>query len=443
MKLEESFSADGKNRKSLVELLVSTNKFLELSARQSLVTEIGIDKNRYSFKDSDAHSFVVELIDFLIQGGHHSALNDLLNYLDKEKENSGDKDEISRLRSILEPIDPCELEEHYKQVVDALTKGKLIIFLGADVNLCDRQKGEWKPNPNQKSPPPIDREVAEYLSKKYRQSLSLEREELEKQNLSEICECAKKGIENLPDGCPLKDLQHITQFIDDTFGTMRLYETLNDVFKRDYTPNQIHKFVASIPNILRQAKDGVDTPSFVITTNYDDTLESAFQSLQEPEQFDSLFYIAKGRGHGKFNHKCPSGEKVIDRPETYMSLEQDSIVLKLYGTGNLVLTEEQNDDYPKDFFSKLPMILQDRLQSNDILFLGCNLNERKDRSIVRRMWKELRSHGEDANWWAVQLTSYSLGLWESQYSSMLIKQPLNDYVNGLDKQLRFVAKKEV
>lgn len=439
MKLEESFSAGGENRKSLVELLDSTNKFLQSPARQSLVTEIGIDKNRYSFKDSDAHSFAVELIDFLIHGGHHSALNHLLDYLDKE--NPGEKDKISHLRSILEPIDPYVLEEHYKQVVDALIKGQLVIFLGADVNLCDRQQKEkWDPTSQF---PPIDLEVAEYLSEQYRRLLYSERE------LVDIS-CPNptfqgRGLDSLPEGCPLRNLEHITQFIDDTFGSMNLYESLDNIFKgKKYLPNKLHQSIAFLPKALRQIKS--TSSVLIITTNYDETLELALS--QKQERFDSLYYIAKGEGHGKFKHIFPSGKsEVIERPEEYISeIKQNAILLKLYGTGHLVLTQDQIEDYPSDFLKKLPIRLQNKLKRSNILFIGCNLKKRKDRSIVRRIWKELGDRQQGTtNWWVIQQELKDRESWENKYTSILINQSFGDYIDGLNQQLCLclASKKEV
>jgi hypothetical protein len=429
MKLEESFRADRENRRSLVELLDSTNKFSQPSARQSLVTEIGIAQNRYPFRDSDAHVFAVELIDFLIQGGHHSALNRLLDYLDKEI--PGKKDKISQLRSILEPIDPCELEEHYKQVVDALMKGQLVVFLGADVNLCDRQQKEkWDPTSHF---PPIDLEVAGYLSEQYRRLLDRERELVDISCPNPVFQ--GRGIDSLPEGCPLKNLQHITQFIDDTFGSMNLYESLGDIFKgKKYLPNKLHQFIPTLPKALRHLKS--TSPVLIITTNYDETLELALS--QKQEKFDSLYYIAKGEDHGKFRHILPSGEsKVIDRPETYISeLKQNAILLKLYGTGHLVLTQDQIEDYPSDFLRKLPIRLQNKLKRSNILFIGCNLKERKDRSIVRRIWKELGDHQQGTtNWWVIQQELKDRESWENKYSSILVNQPFGDYIDGLNQQL--------
>src|SRR2546426_927562 len=77
-------------------------------------------------------------------------------------------------------------------------------------------------------------------------------------------------------------------------------------------PTALHKPTAPPPSLMRKV---APEPRYqlIVTTNYDDALERAFNEAREP--FDLVAYIADGEHRGKFMHAPPGQEAhVIERP---------------------------------------------------------------------------------------------------------------------------------
>lgn len=149
-------------------------------------------------------------------------------------------------------------ESHYDDVRGALRDGELIPFLGAGVNLCGRPKdrswrrGEYLPSGS---------ELAAYLAQQF----------------------------SYPWG-EAQDLVRVSQYVALMRGSGPLYRKLHQIFDANYPPTPLHKFLASIPDIMR--RKGYAPSQLIVTTNYDDLLESAFRDASEP--FDLVSYVAEG-----------------------------------------------------------------------------------------------------------------------------------------------------
>src|SRR4051812_7197052 len=55
-----------------------------------------------------------------------------------------------RIKALWRGREPATVEnpllQHYRQVIDAIIEGRLVLFLGAGVNLCTRQESQdWRP----------------------------------------------------------------------------------------------------------------------------------------------------------------------------------------------------------------------------------------------------------------------------------------------------------
>ena len=68
-----------------------------------------------------------------------------------------------------------------------------------------------------------------------------------------------------------------------------LYEKLREVFDADYPPSSLHRLLARLPALLRES--GAEEQLLVLTTNYDDLVERAFEDAGE--RFDVVSYEAK------------------------------------------------------------------------------------------------------------------------------------------------------
>jgi hypothetical protein len=231
-------------------------------------------------------------------------------------------------------------------------------------------------------------------------------------------------------------------------GERQLYRYLRAIFDVDYPPNSLHSFLAALPSVLRER--GSPQP-LVITTNYDDLVERAFD--ERGEAYDVVWYEAKGGSQGgKFVHRPPGGEPVvIELPNKYtkLSLDERAVILKLHGAvdradpkgDSYVITEDDYIDYLSqgDIGAQIPMILRERMTDSHFLFLGYSMRDWNLRVILNRIWgaEEL-----DLKSWAVQrepddpiVKTIEETLWSARGDVDLLYVPLREYVAALAAEI--------
>ena len=302
-------------------------------------------------------------------------------------------------------------DTHYHMLVNAIIAGRVVPFLGAGVNQCGRPTdaawslGQYLPN---------GRELAGYLANCF--------------------------------GYPqteLLDLVRVSQYVAVMTGSGPLYEELHKLFDADYPPTLLHQFLATLPILLRQ-KGYPPRDKLIVTTNYDDVLERAFQAAGEP--FDLVSYIAEGEDRGKFIHKSPDGEsKLIDKPNEYLglSLDQHTVILKIHGAvdrlslerDSYVITEDHYIDYltRTNLANLVPVTIAAKLRKSHFLFLGYSLRDWNLRVILHRIWGEQKLTYKS---WAIQLNPYPLDqeFWRKRDVDILDVR-LEDYVAALMERL--------
>jgi hypothetical protein len=306
---------------------------------------------------------------------------------------------------------PDALDLHYKLVVKAIVDGRVVPFFGAGANLCGRPAGQaWHPGQYL----PSGNELSAYLAENF----------------------------GYPVNEPL-DLVRVSQYAALMTGSGPLYEELRRLFDADYPPTPLHRFFAMLPNALR-AKGHPTMHQLVVTTNYDDMLESSFRTAGEP--FDLVGYVSEGEQRGKFLHWLPSGEViVIDRPNEYrgLSLDERSIILKIHGAvdrGNperdsYVITEDHYIDYltHTDISNLVPVTVAAKLKRSHFLFLGYALRDWNLRVILHRIWGEQKLTYKS---WAVQLNPSPVDqqYWRKRDVDILDVR-LEDYVAALGERV--------
>ncbi len=339
------------------------------------------------------------------------------------------------------------MEEEYQQIVESLKKGELVFFLGSDINLCDRplaKNGEpktWHPD-DQSKYPPTDFEIAQFLARKYGSSL---KELIEGES---VCpNCNSTGV---PDQCPFKNLQFVSQCIHDIFGEYNLYNELIQLFKNHvYASNQVHqnlieicKFITNYNLEIRDTT--VDCP-LIISTIYDSTLEQEFS--RQGQRFDLISYIEKGKERGKYQHhtpceKYPPEEKGFPIPNQnyrkapeglyhkHVLLKEHPLILKLC---NGVFTEDQ---FEQLIFERVSDQLPNRVRmklSNNILFLGYPLKTRKSLTILNLFFK-----GIQRNKWRVIQQACDKGeqkKWSLEDQSSFIFKSPSEFIVQLKQYL--------
>jgi hypothetical protein len=269
-----------------------------------------------------------------------------------------------------------DLEAHFHFLVTRLAAGKVIPFLGAGANLCGRPPdADWQRD----SYLPSAAELATYLAADY------------------------------PYLSPrdAHDLSRVSQYVDLFGGDAVLFEKLRALFAGDYGPNALHAVLAAIPAANRR-RDSPSPCPLIITTNYDDALESAFAAAGET--VDVIYYAAGAEQAGRFVHLRPDGRRTAI-PKSYrgFDLGQRTVIMKIHGAvdrqdeggDSYVITEDHYIDYVArtNIYNLIPAAVMARMSTSHFLFLGYGLRDWNLRVILHHIWsRQARSYRS----WAIQ-----------------------------------------
>jgi len=311
---------------------------------------------------------------------------------------------------------PQDLDSHYAAVLRDLAENRVVPLLGAGVNLCGRPPGStW----NVGRDLPSGSELAHYLADRFFYP---------------------------PTGGGAPELLRVSQYVAVNDGTGLLYDELRKLFHIDYEPTPVHEFFASLPKRLatRHREGAPSLHQLIVTTNYDDLLERAFERAGEP--FDVVWYIADGDARGKFWHRPPEGDpRQIDQPEEYdgLNLEQRPVILKIHGAvdrqsrerDSYVITEDHYIDYltKTELKQLVPVELVAKLMSSRFLFLGYSMQDWNLRVILHRIWG--RSPLTYPSW-AIQMNPSKIDekFWEKRDVEVL-DVPLATYIDELARRI--------
>jgi hypothetical protein len=315
---------------------------------------------------------------------------------------------------------------HFRQVAMKIAEGAVTPFLGAGVNLCDRDpKDPWEVG--KQLPSGVD--LAGHL----------------------VTHSAYPGTD--------RDLLRVSQYFAACLGEADLYERLRALFNTKYPPSSVHRFLATLPARIRELRESQERKvpyQLILTTNYDLALETAFDD--EGEEYDVVWYEAKHSEdvpRGKFWHR-PPGEGVepqlIMDPSDHkgLSLEERTIILKLHGAvdpdeesrDSFVITEDDYIAYLTggDISAAIPVKLKARMEQTHFLFLGYSMSDWNLRVILNRIWGA-RKLGRTS--WAVQLrpeddarAHIEEQLWQKRGEKVVpLYAPLKGYIEELEEAL--------
>jgi hypothetical protein len=190
----------------------------------------------------------------------------------------------------------------------------------------------------------------------------------------------------------------------------------------------------------------------IVTTNYDDSLERAFDAANEP--YDLAVYMASGDERGKFVHfPYDRDPEPISVPNRYGKFPIDdfgelerTVIVKIHGgvgdevatfggKDNFVITEDHYIDYlsSNPVESLVPVQILAKLTESHCLFLGYSMRDWNLRVFLKRIW---RGEPLGSKSWAVERAPDVLekDFWsQSQVDFFAI--PLEDYVGELERQI--------
>jgi hypothetical protein len=303
-------------------------------------------------------------------------------------------------------------DEHFHKVIHYLAEGELVPLLGAGVNVCDRQATEvYVHDRNLPSGP----ELSELLASEYEYPVG----RADRGDLLRVAQFAQARLRH-------SDEEH------------RLRDTLHRIFRADYGPTSVHRFLAGVPQ-------RTGTHILALTTNYDDALEQAFDAVGEP--YSVIFYRASRQGRCWLRHGEETEAKVIARPERYtgVSLDERSVILKVHGAVDRRERRSFNDSYVIsedhyiDFLAStrletlVPKGLLVPLLNSALLFLGYRLKDWNLRVILHELWAN-RDFEYPA--WAVHrdVDEVDAAIWRSR-NVMLYDAEICVYVQELSARL--------
>jgi hypothetical protein len=299
-------------------------------------------------------------------------------------------------------------EDHYEEVAKNLDDGNVVTILGSHV--CGTI--------------PDAEELARYIVTEY----------------------------GLRDFGPKPDLAEVAQFVAVTMSDSRLRRALMKAL-RERQPTPVHRFLAGLPKRF-ESRGKKPMYQLIITSNYDDALERAFDEEHEP--FDLAVYMAPT---GQFVHypwKSDSDEQQgvpIDIPNKYPGFPIDvdegelehTVIVKIHGGTDVavdqssegegcVLTEDQYIDYlpNENIGSVVPIQVLTKLKLSNILFLGYHMRTWNERIFLRRLWHTFPSEPG----WAIEESPdvFEQKGW-GQTRVQLFGSPLNAYVERLGEAL--------
>jgi hypothetical protein len=293
-------------------------------------------------------------------------------------------------------------DPHFELIAREMSDGEVVPFLGAGVNLCGRPPGfVW--DDKQSGSLPDGSELAGFLARLGMYS----------SNVREVC-CPHCN-QTFESREKITDLVRMAQHVVLALGSIKLHTELRKLFLRQFTPTPVHDFLANLNPGLRKKKY---LPEFqlVVTTNYDDLLEKAFENAGQP--YDVVKYAARRReddpdmARGKFWHRPWKG---VDRPITgankYLDIGAGGVpvILKIHGDvsrneeggDSFVIAEDDYIDYLKhsDLSKLLPAKLITKMRKSHFLFMGYGLRDWNLRVFLKRIWSDAPG---SARSWAVQ-----------------------------------------
>jgi hypothetical protein len=326
---------------------------------------------------------------------------------------------------VRESVAPPPDQGHYDELAHLLLEeGSLVVpFLGPGTNSCDRTE-PWRDVDSAHLPDA--EELATYLAERL-------------------------GMKATPASLAL-----VSQSLSVAKGPGDLYMALRRALPPQRQPGSVHRFLAGLPATLH----GLGAPDrfqLVVTTNYDNALEQAFDEAEEA--YDLAVYLARGRDKGKFVHVPHDGEpQLITDPNTYAGFPIDAfgrvertVVMKVHGAvdrpqspnawrDNYVITEDDYIDYMSDgeIESIIPQQLLGKLRDySHYLFLGHEMYDWSLRVFLIRVFGD---RGQPNTSWAIERERSRLDerFWQRRGVD-LTAGPLDVYVRELGERLARVA----
>jgi hypothetical protein len=291
-----------------------------------------------------------------------------------------------------------ELQQHTVHVADALLQGRLVPFLGAGINLCDRPANlVWEPA--EKRYLPSGGELAEYLANEFHYPGK------------QVCPRADCLVHPKQD----LDLARVAQHVVTVRDGGPLNDAIRECLHGEYTPTGVHRFLATVASRPAPRAKEEHLYPLIVTTNYDDLMERALEIAGQP--YDLVYFHPGDRPLASFWHRPPPGQCPLRiasaNTYSYPFCQSRPTILKIHGTvdrtneagGAFVITEDQYIEYlaQQPLERLLPPRLLLKMRVNHLWFLGYSLRDWNFRVFLHKLKTE--NPLENYRSWAVLLNS--------------------------------------
>jgi NAD-dependent SIR2 family protein deacetylase len=194
------------------------------------------------------------------------------------------------------------------------------------------------------------------------------------------------------------DLATVAQWYEVVAGRRPLYRELREIFaRRRFPPTALHRHLAA-----------VKAPLLIVTTNYDDLIEQAFEDAAKP--YDLVVHTTD-RAMGDRLLWWPHGATeptLVRAAKLDIDLAATTVVYQMHGGIDRTLpTRDQyvitEDDYI-DFLTRMttrtafPAIFAEPFEDRHFLFLGYGLRDWNLRVVLNRVQRDLHRGFELTSW---------------------------------------------
>ena len=228
------------------------------------------------------------------------------------------------------------------------------------------------------------------------------------------------------------DLATVAQWYEVVAGRRPLHKELRAVFeRRRVPPTALHRYLA-----------GIETPLLIVTTNYDDLIQQAFDDASRPYDLvvhttdramgDRLLWWPHGAEEPRL---VRAGRLDVDLASTTVIYQMHGgIDRKLASRDQYVITE---DDYV-EFLTRLtkrsafPSIFAEPFEDRHFLFLGYGLRDWNLRVVLNRVQRDLQ-RGLDLTSWAIdaQPSTLEQRFWQDR-GVEVFKMTIDEFLAELD-----------
>jgi len=264
-------------------------------------------------------------------------------------------------------------------ILAELKRGKVIPFFGSGASTSGRPRGvQWNKDDSQFLP------TASELARNLAQYVSFPNDEI-------------------------LDLAKVAQYFKVLAGDEVLYDRLHDIFNKDYPIPSLHRFIAKVP-----------APMLIITTNYDDLIERAFQ--ENNSYYDLVVQTIDPHPRGPLLW-YPHGTqepRLIKPNKLKIDLNTTTVIYKIHGSVDRYDSSHDQyliseDDYMRFLMQLgrkqiLPAIFTESFLKHHFLFLGYSLRDWSVRALFDLL------HVNELNHWAIQYEPSALDkrFWEQR-----------------------------